>query len=109
MTWHMDDMQNQDNVQDALADWRSGLFDEQDAAIQRKLDAERNSATGRRRLRNLAIGCMVSELLIIVGCLLLSGCTGITGVVEPVHRTLFQQDCTSVPGYCVPLASKRVP
>ena len=35
MTWHMDDMQNQDNVQDALADWRSGLFDEQDAAIQR--------------------------------------------------------------------------
>ena len=106
MTWHMDAMQNQDNVQDALAEWRSGLFDEQDAAIQRKRDAERNSATGRRRLRNLAIGCMVSGVLGIVGCLLLSGCGAI---VEPLHRELFQQDCTSVPGYCVPLASKRVP
>src|SRR5215510_4330097 len=40
MSWDREDMQNRDNVLDALADWESGLFDEQDAAIQRKLDAE---------------------------------------------------------------------
>ena len=101
MSWEREDMQNRDNVLDALADWESGLFDEQDAAIQRKLDAERRKVLWRR----WGLGVLVGGLLV-AGALLLSSCTAI---VEPLHRELFQQDCTSVPGYCVPLTTKRVP
>jgi hypothetical protein len=100
MRWNREDMQNEDNVLDALEDWQSGLFDEQDAEIQRKLDAERRRVLWRR----LGLGVLVGGLLL-AAALLFSGCAE---VVEPLHRELFQQDCTSVPGYCVPLA-KRVP
>ena len=48
MSWDREDMQNQDNVLDALEDWQSGLFDEQDAEIQRTLDAERRQSRWRR-------------------------------------------------------------
>jgi hypothetical protein len=99
MSSNREDMQNMDNVLDALADLESGLFDEQDAAIQQKLEAERR----QNRWPWWVEAGLVA--LLVAGALFLSSCTGI---VEPLHRQLFQQDCTSVPGYCVPLTTKRV-
>ena len=69
MSWTLEDMQNDDNVQDALDDWQSGLFDEQEAAIQRTLDEKRR----RVILRQWGIGAVVGGLLL-VSMLLLGGC-----------------------------------
>jgi hypothetical protein len=99
MSWDREDMQNQDNGLDALADLESGLFDEQDEAIQQQLDAERRQGRWPWWVEVVLVGVLVA------GAFLLSSCTGI---VEPLHRELFQQDCTSVPGSCVPLTTKRV-
>jgi hypothetical protein len=69
MSWDREDRQNQDNVLDALEDWPSGLFDEQDAAIQRTLDAERRQS----RWRRWGLGLVVGGLLV-AGGVFLSGC-----------------------------------
>jgi hypothetical protein len=95
MRWDREVRQHQDHGLDALEDGQSGMLDAQGAAIQRPLDAERRQRTWRRW----------GGGLLMAGALFLSSCGAI---VEPLHRELFQQDCTSVPGSCVPLAAKRV-
>jgi hypothetical protein len=98
------DMRNQGNIDDAWEEWVAGRGEEPAQPVVRLF--------GRWTPSNAMVRWLLAVLaVILVGCTLLtlSSCNGITGVVEPVHRTLFQQDCTSVPGYCVPLASRRTP